>query len=191
MQMDTAIQLLDKTEREILLRVGEYFYGYDDTSLMLELTKLINTFGLTISCAESITGGMFQEKFTAIPGAGNMLKGGVVCYTNEVKEKVLNVLPETIAKKGAVSAKCAEELAYNISYLLNTDIGISFTGVAGPDELEGKPVGTVYIGISLKGQPVKVEKLNIGSTRESIRMRSVKYGCYFLIKMLKERQKAI
>ena len=185
--MEIAIQLLDQTEKEILSRVGAYFYGYDDTSLMDELTKLIKQSGLTISCAESLTGGMFLEKFTAIPGASALLKGGVVCYTNEVKANVLHVSPETIGKKGVVSAECAEELANNISRLMNTDIGISFTGVAGPDESEGKSVGTVYIGISFKDQPVIAEKLTLSGTRDSIRLRSVKYGCYYLMKLLKEK----
>ncbi|MBU8877906.1 competence/damage-inducible protein A [Bacillus sp. FJAT-29790] len=190
-QMDTALQLLDDTEKEILSRVGNYFYGYDDTSLMHELIKLIKDQGLTIACAESLTGGMFQQEFTAIPGAGSFLKGGVVCYTNEVKANVLNVKEETIAKNGVVSEQCAAELAENVSSLMNADVGISFTGVAGPEELEGKPVGTVYFGISIKGNPVKVEKMNFGGTRESIRIRSVKYGCYFLIKSLKENQNVI
>ncbi|MFO1445980.1 competence/damage-inducible protein A [Bacillus sp. Bva_UNVM-123] len=190
-QIKTAMQLLDETEKDVLKRVGTYFYGYDRTSLMHELTKLISKHHLTISCAESLTGGMFQERLTAIPGAGNLLKGGVVCYTNEVKSNVLNVKKETISENGAVSARCAEELATNIAEMMNTEIGISFTGVAGPDELEGNPVGTVFIGIFLKGQPIQVEKLNLGGSRESIRERSVKYGCYFLIKRLKEIQNAI
>ncbi|MFE8695110.1 competence/damage-inducible protein A [Cytobacillus sp. FJAT-53684] len=190
-QMDTALSLLDETEKKILTRVGHYFYGYDDTSLMHELIKLIKENKWSIACAESLTGGMFQQEFTAVPGAGELLKGGVVCYTNEVKAMVLNVRKETIAEKGVVSAQCASELAENVAHLMNADIGISFTGVAGPDELEGKPVGTVYIGISIKGKPVQVEKLNFGGTREAIRVRSVKYGCHFLIKSLMGNQNAI
>lgn len=90
---------------------------------------------------ESLTGGMFQEKFTSIPGAGALLKGGVVCYTNEVKAKVLNVRKETIDNDGVVSAQCALELAENVASLTNADIGISFTGVAGPDELKATRSG--------------------------------------------------
>lgn len=189
-QQSVAMQLLDETEKEILFRVDDFFYGYDDTSLMDELTSLLKATGLTISCAESLTGGMFQDKLTAISGASNVLKGGVVCYTNEVKMSVLNVKQQTIEENGVVSSECAKELAINVSLLMNADIGISFTGVAGPDELEGKPVGTVYIGISVKGRPVQVEKLSLGGTRDSIRERSVKYGCYFLIKRLQEDQSA-
>ncbi|WNS77245.1 competence/damage-inducible protein A [Bacillus sp. DTU_2020_1000418_1_SI_GHA_SEK_038] len=187
-QMETVLQLLDEAEEAILARVGEYFYGYDDTSLMIETIKLLKENDLTISCAESLTGGMFQQTFTSIPGAGSLLKGGIVCYTNEVKASVLHVRKETIHEDGVVSAQCAMELAANVSALMNSDIGISFTGVAGPDELEGKPVGTVFIGIYLKGKPVHAEKLNLGGTREAIRVRSVKYGCYFLLKYLKSIQ---
>lgn len=189
-QMDTALRLLDETENEIISRVGEFFYGYDETSLMHELIKLIKEKKLTIACAESLTGGMFQQEFTTVPGAGELLKGGVVCYTNEVKSNVLNVQKETIAENGVVSEQCARELAKNVASLMNADIGISFTGVAGPDELEGKPVGTVYIGISIKNKPVQVEKLNFGGSREAIRVRSVKYACQFLIQRLKGDQNA-
>ena len=182
--IEEATRLIDNIEREILSRVGEHFYGYDDTSLMEELTKLLKEKKLTISVAESLTGGMFQKEFTAIPGAGSLLMGGVVCYTPEVKQKVLHVKNETISKHGVVSAECAKELAENVANLMDSDIGISFTGVAGPDELEGKPVGTVFIGIKVNGKSTVVEKLNLGGNRTNNRIRSVKYGCYFLLKEL-------
>ncbi|RHW36369.1 competence/damage-inducible protein A [Neobacillus notoginsengisoli] len=188
--ISSAIELIDEMEEKILSRVGQYFYGYDEISLMDELAKLLKENKLTISCAESLTGGMFQEQFTSIPGAGGSLKGGVICYTNEVKANVLHVRKETIEHDGVVSRKCAAELAENVASLMNADIGISFTGVAGPDELEGKPVGTVYIGISVNGKPAAVEKLNLGGTRAANRIRTVKYGCYFLLKKLKEIQEA-
>lgn len=186
--IETAHKLLDETEELIQKRVGKYFYGYDDTSLMKELTKLLTTKGLTIACAESLTGGMFQQEFTTIPGAGSLLKGGVVCYTNDAKADVLNVKKETIELKGVVSRECAAELAENVATILKADIGISFTGVAGPGELESQPVGTVYIGIAMKGQAVRVEKLNLGGSREANRTRTVKYGCQFLIDCIQETQ---
>jgi nicotinamide-nucleotide amidase len=179
--IETAHKLLDETEELIQKRVGKYFYGYDDSSLMKELIKLLSKKGLTIACAESLTGGMFQQEFTSIPGAGSFLKGGVVCYTNEAKANVLNVKKETIDLKGVVSRECAAELAENVADILKADIGISFTGVAGPDELESQPVGTVFIGIAMKGQPVRIEKLNLGGSREANRTRTVKSGCHFLI----------
>ncbi|WP_059170179.1 competence/damage-inducible protein A [Bacillus sp. FJAT-27445] len=186
----SAIELLDEMEKKILDRVGSYFYGYDDTSLMKELAKKLQETGQTISCAESLTGGMFQQEFTAIPGVGSSLMGGVVCYTNEVKANVLKVRKETIEKHGVVSAQCAAELAENVAVLMDSTIGISFTGVAGPDELEGNPVGTIFIGISVNGKPASVEKLNLGGSRNANRIRSVKYGCHFLLKELNKQKEA-
>ncbi|MEC1157087.1 competence/damage-inducible protein A [Cytobacillus horneckiae] len=182
----TALSMLAESEKEILSRVGEYFYGYDDTSLFIELSKKLAEKNLTIAAAESLTGGLFQKEFTSIPGAGSLLKGGVVCYTNEVKANVLKVKETTIQNEGVVSSQCAAELAENTALIMNADIGISFTGVAGPDELEGHPVGTVYIGIYQRGQKASVEKLNLGGSRAAIRTRSVLYGCYFLLKQLNQ-----
>ncbi|MFE8699151.1 competence/damage-inducible protein A [Cytobacillus sp. FJAT-54145] len=186
--LETAHSLIDETEKEILDRVQEFFYGYDDTSLMKVLVEKLKESNLTISCAESLTGGLFQQELTSIPGTSEVLKGGIVCYTNEVKKQILKVKRETIEEKGVVSSECAAELAQNVSEILQSDIGISFTGVAGPSELEGQPVGTVFIGIFVKGHTVRAEKLLLGGTREANRIRSVKYGCYLLLKALSEIQ---
>jgi nicotinamide-nucleotide amidase len=87
-----------------------------------------------------------------------------------------------------VSKECAGELAENTLEIFRSDVAVSFTGVAGPDQLEGQPVGTVFIGIAVKGKPVRVEKLNLGGSREAIRVRSVKYGCHLIIDSLKPTQ---
>jgi nicotinamide-nucleotide amidase len=179
-----AIRLIDDIEKKINSRVGQYLYGYDQTSLVDEASRLLKSQKLTIACAESLTGGMFQEQLTSLAGAGDYLKGGVVCYSNEAKIKMLQVNPLTIQQQGAVSEDCAGELAENTAKLFAADIGISFTGVAGPSELEGKPVGTVYIGLSIKGNPPVVKKLELAGSRQSIRIRAVKYGFYFLLKSL-------
>lgn len=177
---------IDKTEQQILARVGEYFYGYDSTSLMNELFQELDARNLTLACAESLTGGLFQQEITSISGAGDVFKGGVVCYATEVKKHVLNVKKETTETYGAVSAACALELAENVRSLIQADIGISFTGVAGPAKQEGKPVGMVFIGISIKGREPKYEQLQLAGTREGIRLRTIKHGCHFLLKSLKE-----
>lgn len=185
-----AQELLDDMENTINQRVGEFLYGYDNTSLMEEVLKTLKTKKLTITAAESLTGGLFQQELTAISGASSVFNGGVVCYSNDVKQQLVQVRQETLETYGAVSEQCARELAENASNLLKTDIGISFTGVAGPEELEGKPVGTVYIGIAKKGRPTIVEKLILGGTREANRNRAVKFGCYFLLRTIKESQNA-
>ncbi|MDR6124144.1 nicotinamide-nucleotide amidase [Bacillus sp. SLBN-46] len=183
-----ALTMLDDVEAKISQRVGEFLYGYDHTSILAELTKMLKDRKLTITAAESLTGGMFQQELTSISGASTVFNGGVVCYSNEVKHQVLQVKRETLDMHGAVSEQCAHELAENAARIFDTDIGLSFTGVAGPSEVEGKPVGTVYIGMAMKGMPTRVEKLTLGGTREAIRNRAVKYGSYFILRNLKESQ---
>ncbi|MEH7418596.1 competence/damage-inducible protein A [Neobacillus drentensis] len=187
---NVAQSMLDEVEKAISQRVGQFIYGYDDTSLLAELTNVLKDRNLSITAAESLTGGLFQKELTSVGGVSSVYKGGVVCYSNEVKHNILQVAQETLDIDGAVSEQCAVELAENAARILGADIGISFTGVAGPDELEGKPVGTVYIGVAIKGKPTVVEKLSLGGTREAIRNRAVKYGCYFILRNLKESQNA-
>lgn len=183
---DIANNLINEVEKEIQSRVGQYFYGYDSTSLMNEVFKKLDDLDLTIACAESLTGGLFQQEITSIPGAGDVFKGGVVCYATDVKKNVLNVKKETIDTVGVVSAPCASELAVNVRNLIGADIGISFTGVAGPTEQEGKPVGTVFIGISIGDKEPYVKQLQLAGSREGIRLKAVKNGCYLLLNQLKD-----
>ncbi|MCD7033705.1 competence/damage-inducible protein A [Metabacillus sp. GX 13764] len=183
----TAIQLLNETESKIRERAGEYLYGYDQSTIMQELVNVLIKEERTIASAESLTGGLFAEQMTAVKGTSAVLKGGIVCYASEVKEKQLKVKKETLEKDGAVSDQCAKELAENVREIMDSEIGIGFTGEAGPEPMEDKPVGTVYIGIALKGKETKTFLLNLAGSRDSIRKRSVKYGCYYLMKLLNEK----
>lgn len=180
-----ANQLLDDLEQKINARVGDFFYGYEQTTLAEELKKLLIDKQKTISAAESLTGGMFSEQMTALDGASQFLKGSIVCYTNEVKSQVLNVSKDTLAKFGAVSEPCAKEMAEQIRKLTKSDIGVSFTGVAGPNPHEGQPVGTVFIGLSTENE-TQVYKFHFAGSRNGIRVRTVKYGCHYLVKLLTE-----
>ncbi|MGY3717416.1 competence/damage-inducible protein A [Sutcliffiella cohnii] len=185
--IDKANELLNNTEKDILSIVGEFHYGYNDDTIFSVLFQKLKQLNVSISSAESLTGGMFGEEITQFSGASSIFDGAVVCYTNEVKEKVLGVSSNVLSEYGAVSEQCASSLANGIKSLMNTDIGISFTGVAGPSDLEGKPVGTVYIGMSLPDGKTIVKQLNIPGTREGIRIRTVKYGCFYLLKELMHR----
>lgn len=184
----TALKLIDETEKKILSRVGRYFYGHGETSIQEQLMKLLKEKQYTISAAESLTGGLFSEQLTHFPGASNIVLGGIVCYTNEVKQHVLGVSEETLKTKGAVSSECAKEMAENIKKLTGSNIGISFTGVAGPDPSEGKEVGTVYIGIQIDDRPTAVFELHLSGTREGIRHRTANYGCYYVMNVIKEME---
>ncbi|CCQ20830.1 Putative competence-damage inducible protein [Listeria monocytogenes] len=97
-------------------------------------------------------------------------------YSEETKQSILQVSPQVIKEKGVVSAECAKEMAENVSRLCKTDIGISFTGVAGPDSLEGHPAGTIWIGLSVKGHETEAFQFVYGRDRNHNRRRAVKQG---------------
>ena len=101
----------------------------------------------TVACAESCTGGLVLSRLTDLAGASAYVKGGVVAYTNEIKQNILRVKADTLEKFGAVSSQTALEMATNVREIFNSTIGISTTGVAGPSTSEGKPVGLVYLAI--------------------------------------------
>lgn len=183
---DEAFRMIQKAEDEILERVGQYFYGYDETTIAAELADQLKEKKLTIAAAESLTGGLFLGELTAIPGMSTHIKGGIVCYTNEVKKQILGVKSDTLSKYGAVSSECAKELAENVRNLCRSDIGISFTGVAGPDSLEGHEPGTVFLAIAAEGQETIVHPLKMIGSREGVRKRTVKYGCHYLLQSFAE-----
>ncbi|MED0686832.1 competence/damage-inducible protein A [Anoxybacillus ayderensis] len=180
---EEAKRLIDELEQNILARVRPYFYGYNDDTLFSKLLATLKENNQTLAVAESLTGGLFLEEMTALPTASTVIAGGVVCYTNEIKENVLHVPKEVLQTEGAVSERCAQLMAENVRKLCGSDIGISFTGVAGPDELEGKSVGTVWIGIATE-QGTKTFALTLSGGRRAIRMRTAKYGCYYLLQLL-------
>jgi nicotinamide-nucleotide amidase len=113
-----------------------------------EVVELLRLRGATAASAESLTGGRLAALFTEVPGSSEVFRGGVVAYATDVKVAVLDV-PETVVEQhGVVSAECALEMARGVRRLTGATYGVSTTGVAGPDEQEGKPVGTVYLGVA-------------------------------------------
>jgi len=181
-----AHRMLDEVEKQIMNRVGEFFYGYDLTSLQAELIAKLQEQQVTVASAESLTGGLFSGTLTSIPGSGDVVKGSIVAYQTEIKHHVLHVAKETLERDGAVSKRCAEEMAVGVKKLTGSDIGISFTGVAGPSKQEDKEVGTVYIGIAFKDEKTRVYPLKLTGSRDGIRKRTVNYGSYYLLQLLKQ-----
>jgi len=171
-------KMLDSAEKKILERVGPFFYGYGGTTIFREMGERLRKKGWTLAAAESLTGGMFQSHVSAVPGASAWFKGGVVTYQTETKTEVLNVKRETVSTFGVVSGPCAKEMAENVRRLFRTDVGISFTGVAGPDPLEGKDPGLAYIGLSVKGRETEVFAVHLIGNRDTVRLRSAKHGAW-------------
>jgi nicotinamide-nucleotide amidase len=127
--------------------------------------------GETVASAESLTGGGLAELLSATPGASASYVGGVVSYATSLKESVLGVPAELVAENGVVSAECAEAMAVGVLRLTGATWGVSTTGVAGPTEQEGKPVGTVYLAVA---GPVGVQsvELQLDGDRPAIRQQA-------------------
>lgn len=115
-----------------------------------EFSKVLKEKQLTLGSVESFTGGLFAREITRVPGASKFYKGGLVTYATEEKINVLGVSKDIVNRYGVVSQECAYEMASKGQKLLNVDICVSFTGNAGPDVMEGKKCGEIYIGISYK-----------------------------------------
>ena len=129
--------------------------------------------GKTLATAESCTGGGIGHALTAVPGSSAAYKGGVISYTNAVKESVLGVSRTVLETKGAVSEETARLMAEGVRKVIGSDLGISVTGLAGPDgDGSGKPVGLVYIGAADGNQTIVQEFVFTGN-REVIRNKAI------------------
>ncbi len=153
---------------------------------MLErIAKLLKEKNLWIATAESCTAGLLAHKLTNIPGSSEYFKGGIVAYSNEIKVKLLGVKEDTLEKYGAVSYETAVEMAIGIKNLMNVDIGISTTGIAGPGgATPSKPVGLVYIGLA--GKEIKAKKFNFQGNRLQNKERFAESALKMLLEYLEE-----
>lgn len=169
-----AQALLDGLESKIAKRCGQYLYGYgDDNSLAQVVMTKLREKHLTITAAESLTGGQLQAALTSIPGASQAFMGGFVTYANYAKEKLLAIPAEVIDKHGSVSEQTAILMAEQAKQKLGADVGVSLTGVAGPDSLEGQPVGTVWIGIAYRNKAGYAQKFHFPRQRKYVQARAV------------------
>ena len=142
---------------------------------MMSLTsKLLESLaGKTLATAESCTGGMIGQRITAVPGSSAVYKGGIISYTNEIKQNLLGVDRVLLEKEGAVSAPVAKAMAEGARRVLNADIAVSVTGLAGPGGDDyGNPVGTVYIGYADEKGAQAVCFRFVGD-RETVRTQAV------------------
>lgn len=141
---DASVQeILDAEEAELLPLIGEYVFGRDDQNMEAVVIQLCTELGFTLAVAESVTGGYLAGRLCAVPGASAVFKGAVVAYDPAVKHSMLGV-PEG----PVVSEETAVAMAQGVREAMGADIGLATTGVAGPEELEGNPVGTVCLAIA-------------------------------------------
>lgn len=171
---EEAEKLLNPICQEIKNRFKESVYGEDQTSVEEEVAKILVEKNLKISVAESCTGGMVSSSLINYPGISSVFMEGCVTYSNEAKIMSLGVKKETLDIFGAVSEECAKEMADGVAKRHNTNIGLSTTGIAGPEGgSEEKPVGLVYMGISINNKTI-VKKYIFNGDRQQIRSRACK-----------------
>lgn len=137
----------------------------------LQLGQLLSRHGLTISTAESCTGGMVAAKLVNVAGSSAYFKEGFVTYSNKAKRRTLGVSKTTIRREGVVSEQTAKEMAIGAAMAADSDLAVSVTGNAGPTAEEGKPVGLVYIGIYFRGK-VKAFAYGFEGSRNEIREKA-------------------
>lgn len=157
---------------ELKSLLGPVIYGTDDDTLESVVGTLLRENNLTISAAESCTGGLISKRLTNIAGSSDYFVGSVIVYNNILKEKILNVSSETLETQGAVSEKTATEMAMGIRKITGADLGVAATGISGPGGgSKEKPVGLVYIAVSDRST-VQVKKINFPRGRDIHRILS-------------------
>ncbi len=166
--LDDVTAQLDKEEAEVRRaideRLGDIVFGVDDESMEVAIAARLVARGLTFGVAESLTGGLIASRLVNVPGASAWFRGGVVAYHSEVKFDVLGVPTGPVVTELAAAA-----MAAGAARVTGADVGLGITGVAGPDEQEGVAPGTVFVGLSLPGQPTQTRQLRVPGDRERVR----------------------
>ncbi|HEU0076333.1 MAG TPA: CinA family nicotinamide mononucleotide deamidase-related protein, partial [Longimicrobiaceae bacterium] len=143
---------LDALEARVRERLGTHLYAVGDEGMEETVGRLLRERGVTLAVAESCTGGLIGHRLTEVPGSSEYFLMGVVSYSNDAKERLLGVRPETLRGSGAVSTQAAEEMAAGIRRLSGADLGLATTGIAGPGGgTPDKPVGTVCVALAWEG----------------------------------------
>jgi len=153
--------------------------------LAREAVGLLIERGETIASAESLTGGLLAAALTSVPGASAAFRGGIVAYATDLKAAILGVPDDLLERHGAVHPAVAEAMAEGARERLGTSVGISTTGVAGPDPAEGKPVGMVFIAVAGPGGTATRE-LALTGDRQAIRTATIESALGLLIGAIRE-----
>jgi nicotinamide-nucleotide amidase len=164
---EDAEAILADEEARLRAMLGHLVFGVDDESMEAVVLGMLRERGLTLALAESLTGGLMGARFTAVPGASDVFRGGIVSYASDVKFSLLGV-PEG----PVVTAAAAEAMASGARRALGADIALATTGVAGPTEQEGQPVGTVFLGLAI-GEASEAQQVQLPGDRQRIRQYAV------------------
>jgi nicotinamide-nucleotide amidase len=172
---------LDHWEQVVRTELGDLVFGVDDDTMESVVLDVCRRRGLTLAVAESVTGGLVGARLTAISGASDVFRGAVVSYATDVKRELLGVGDGPV-----VSESAARQMAHGVKERLGADVGLSLTGVAGPDEQDGQPVGTLYVGLVGPGFD-EVRHVRVPGQRDQMRQFSVITALGFLRTQLGSR----
>jgi nicotinamide-nucleotide amidase len=166
--------MLDAEQAALEPLIGRWTFGYDDDNMETVVVRAIKEKGLTLTVAESLTGGYLSGRICQVPGVSAIYRGGVVAYNTDIKHEMLGV-----AEGPIITEQAAAAMAEGACRVFGADVGIATTGVAGPDEAEGKPVGTVCMAVSLpvgegedRERYTKTATIRLPGDRERIRQFS-------------------
>ncbi len=163
-----ATTIIDRWDARVRERVGDLVFGVDGETMESVVLDALRRRGLSLGLAESVTGGMVATRLTGVAGASEVLRGSIVSYASEVKFDLLGVDPGPV-----VSTRAAEQMATGARRVLGADVGLALTGVAGPAEQDGQPVGTLHIGIALPDGSVRSSTARLPGDREQMRQFAV------------------
>ena len=183
---EQARALIAPVEEQLLEQFGELIYGVDEPSLEAVCLRLLQEKGLTLSVAESCTGGLIAKRITDLPGASTVFRGGVVSYWSEVKHSVLNVPQPLLDRCGAVSQPVAGAMAQGVRALTGSDLAVAVTGVAGPEpDDRDNPVGLVFAALSTP-EGTYVREVHGAGSRERIRQKAANHALDLVRRYLME-----
>ena len=162
--LEAARALLDAEEKEVRALVGEIAFGVDGDAMEHAVAGLLVERHLTLAVAESLTGGLVGSRLVNVIGASGWFRGGVVAYASDVKFSVLGV-----PRGPVVSLEAARAMAAGACRVLGADVGLGVTGVAGPEDQDGRPPGTVMVGLALPGADPEAIEIHLPGDRDRVR----------------------
>lgn len=173
--------LLDAKVEELKTLIPQYIYGYGKTPFEAAFGETLKSRNLTVSTAESCTGGLIAHRITSVSGASSYFQGSVVAYDNRIKENVLGVKSETLEQFGAVSEQTVIEMVQGVLNVMKTDYAIAVSGIAGPNGgTPDKPVGTIWVAVG-NATEVRTHKLQLSKNR----MKNIEYTVNFALNLLR------
>ncbi len=184
---EEASQVMRKLKAAIFKKVGAFVFGEGEDTLERALGRELSRTKKTLAVAESCTAGGLSSRLTAVPGSSDYFLGGIISYSNDIKKGLLGVRSETLSKFGAVSSKCAIEMAEGVRQKMNSSVGISVTGIAGPGGGSAKkPVGLAYVGLAGFAPKPFAHELHLSGDRDTVRKRAIAWALHFALRALNE-----